>query len=228
MKSRWPILLGATLLFLGLGLWKVFDLKGALPAPSILSQASQPRSFAPSGSQSPKESDDSSPLLKRFTTEAEQISQLDSNPEATELRLRRLSESLQKSELEELRSVILNSQALQDHRFLALTLLAWSKQIQVGDWLSEIASSPFDPFLNPGRQGDFETILRMRAVEGLGELPLPPEQQKRHLSSIVQKSAQSQVVDRAQRALWALAGQAPTPAEQDQEALEKVLSKERN
>lgn len=228
MRSRWLFLLGASALLVGLGLWKTLDFKGASQAPWISSRSTQTNTKGALGSTSPNTQTDSPSVLKRLAVEADKISQLDDNPHETELRLRRFSESLQESELVGLRRVILNSQAPQDYRFLALTVLSWSKQAQAGEWLAEIASSHFDPFLNPGRHGDFETILRMQAVEGLGELPLSPEQQKRNLRSIVQNSSQAQVVDRAQRALWALAGQAPTPAQQDQEALEKVLSKETN
>ncbi len=165
-------------------------------------------------------------LNEKLARAAQQLSQLQNDPSQVELELRNWAQALDESELFQLQELSVNRQADQDLRFLAVTLLSWSKNSSAGNLLTQIAGSSFDEILNPGRLGDFEKILRLRAAEGLGELSISIEDKKSLVRQILDKTPYTEVADRAHRVQWNLDGTAPTPEKQDQEALEKLLSQE--
>lgn len=162
---------------------------------------------------------------KKFHQEVVAISQVDESPEKTEERLKNFSKDLKATEIQALYLSILDMKRPQDERFLAVTLLSWSQKPEVGLLLENIALSEIDPFLSTGRHAEFENVLRMKAVEGLADLPLSEVEHQRHLQNIVRKTANAQVSDRAQRSLWALAGAADKPEIQDEKALVELLEK---
>lgn len=153
-----------------------------------------------------------------------EIGQIQNDPVAAELRMRAVAQSLNQNDFAQLEKIILDTSLNQDDRFVALTLLSWSKDSTVAETLVDIATTPFDSILNPNQKGDFEKILRMSAVEGLGEIPLQPYQREEYLNQILEKSELEPVADRAMRSLWAEKKLAQSAADQDQEALEKLLS----
>ncbi|MFN9066367.1 MAG: hypothetical protein ACK5V3_04005, partial [Bdellovibrionales bacterium] len=135
---------------------------------------------------------------------SQQLSQLQEDPVQVELELRQWAQSMSQQELSRLEDLSFDRQVHQDLRFLAVTLLSWSKNSAAADLLTNIAGSSFDEILNPGRMGDFEKILRLRAAEGLGELSISTEDKKNHLHSILNSTPYTEVADRIQRLRWSL------------------------
>ncbi len=171
---------------------------------------------------SPKES--TSETIQLVQQYSKEIGQIQNDPVAAELKMRADAQALLENDYALLEKMILDSTLNQDDRFVALTLLSWSNNPTVASTLVGIATSPFDPLLNPNQKGDFEKILRMSAVEGLSEIPLQPDQKIRYLNQIVAKSELEPVADRAMRSLWAEQKLAKSVVDQDQEALKKLLS----
>lgn len=208
------------LVFLGLALWVEYS-----PAPSNQSDISAPLIVKPIVKETAPVRNNIIDFQQKIHTEVNLISQIDANPEATEERLKDLSRHLHDTELKALYESSLNHEKSQDERFLSVMLLAWSEKPEAGQLLENIALTESDPYLDSGRNADFESVLRMKAVEGLHDLPLSSKEHQNHLQNIIQKSSNSQVVDRAQRALWASAGEAERPEKQDEKALQEVLEK---
>ena len=152
-----------------------------------------------------------------------QIAALNDDPVQTEIELHKHAQKLSPNDFPLLQKMALDRNEKQDQRFVAVTLLALSNQIQSADHLKNIALTPIDPYLSVGPNADFEKVLRMRAVEGLGEIPLNSNELSNYLSQIISSSDITLIVDRAQRLNLAYQGLAPTPEQQDQEALKKLL-----
>jgi hypothetical protein len=157
---------------------------------------------------------------------SQQLSQIQEDPVQVEIELRQWAQAMNETELSHLEALSFDRQRDQDLRFLAVTLLSWSKNSAAGGLLTNIAGSSFDEILNPGRLGDFEKILRLRAAEGLGELSISSDDKKSYIQQILNKTPYAEVSDRALRLQWNLDGAAPSPEAQDQQALEKLLSRE--
>lgn len=164
-------------------------------------------------------------LTDQLQKEALNIGKVDSNPAETEKKLQDWARSLNLQELRELAGQALNLNLPQDTRFLAVMLLGWSEKLESLNPLMDIALAEIDPYLSPNRSGDFERILRMQALDGILNLPLSSSDAESSLTTISSRSSQSVVVDRAQRGLWFLRGQAQKPAEQDHEALTRILKR---
>jgi len=153
-----------------------------------------------------------------------EIGKIQNDPVASEMKMRAAAQGLTENDLVHLEKIILDISLNQDDRFVALTLLSWSNNFKVASTLVNIAITPIDPILNPNQKADFENILRMSAVEGLSEIPLQSYQRVQYLNQIVAKSELKPIVDRAMRSLWAEQKLAMSAADQDQEALKKLLS----
>lgn len=188
-------------------------------------EASQTLIPTPSEGNPKSESKSNSSFEDKLQSEVQKISQLQEDPRSVEDGLKEFSRDLKREEIKLLYEASLDLQKPQDERFLAIMLLSWTEKTEVAPLLENIAISEIDPYLNPGRKFDFEEILRLKAVEGLSDLKLKPEMHQQHLKSIIRKTSNSQVADRAHRALWASQGQAESPEKQDEEALKKILEK---
>lgn len=212
-------ILGALLVF---SLWKkqeaLIVAEPKIDGPGLSSQA-EPMEISSSDTKA----------ISNFETQlkvaAEKIAHLDSDPQKTEEELKAFSKNLEPADVQKLFKIALNRESPQDLRFLSVMLLGWSEFEGASQLLEDIATEDIDPFLSPDRQGDFESVLRMQAVEGLEGLSLGSSQHQKHLQNIISKSSSTLVIDRAQRALWASAGNADSPREQDEKALKKVLEK---
>lgn len=165
---------------------------------------------------------------KTFAMRAHQLAQIQEDPSKVELELRDFARSLSRENLKELAELAADIRNNQDERFLAVTLIMWSKNPESSSQLIEIASLDFDPMLSPGRAGDFERILRMLAVEGLLEVPGSNQEKQVWAQKILSKTTLTEVSDRTHRLLWSLEGRAQSPAQQDETALTKLLSQETN
>lgn len=167
------------------------------------------------------------PQKKITATEVQNLSSqivaLNEDPIHAEIELREHAQKLNPSDFPLLQKMALDRNEKQDQRFVAVTLLALSNQIQSADYLKNIALTPIDPYLSVGPNADFEKVLRMRAVEGLGEIPLNSNELSNYLSQIISSSDITLIIDRAHRLNLAYQGLAPTPEQQDQEALKKLL-----
>lgn len=167
----------------------------------------------------------SNTFKQQYDLEVKSIGQIDEDPEGTERRLKTFARSLKETEIKFLFETILDLHKSHDERFLAVMLLAWTGKAETSQLLEDIAASEVDPYLSPGRQGDFETALRMKAVEGIEELPIGSFAHQKHLQNIIYKSSNAHVVDRAQRSLWAAQGKADLPQTQDEDAMWELLKK---
>ncbi len=165
------------------------------------------------------------PLERKLEKEGELIGHIDSNPEATESRLKDWARTLSEEDLKQLEKYSLDRQKSEDNRFLAVMLMGWSGKAEALSSLEDVALAKIDPLLSPQRFGEYEKILRMQAVEEILSLSVPSEKKAETLQSIANRTDEQLVADRAHRALWSLRGQAPTPAEQDQKALEELLKR---
>ena len=160
-------------------------------------------------------------LVQQFSID---IGKIQNDPVVAELRMRTAAQDLPKSDYSVLEKIILDTGLNQDDRFVALTLLTWSNNANVASTLVKIATSGFDPVLNPNQKSDFEKILRMSAVEGLSEIPLQPFKRIQYLNQILVQTELEPIVDRAMRSLWAEQKLAMSVVDQDKEALKKLLS----
>ena len=173
----------------------------------------------------PKLAESINPIEKKLHQEATLVGRPDTAPDDTEERLQEWAHTLSAKELEQLEQAALNIKKPQDDRFLAVMLMAWSKKAEALEHLKDIALAEIDPFLSPNRMGDFERILRMQAIDGMIDLPAHDEHIEKTLQAVVARAGDSSIADRANRALWALRGDAPIPQEQDKKALEELLKK---
>lgn len=158
---------------------------------------------------------------QEFRREAEQISQVDPEPEKTATRLKSWALLLAKEDLKKLTDLALTTNSAGDDRALAVYVLSLSNRPESIENLGEIARKPIPENLNP-RAKEFELVLRMQAVEGMTK----PEQKTlsvAELQKTIQSSPEAWVVDRSQRALPSLNGKVASPAAQDQAALESLL-----
>ncbi|MEN0059498.1 MAG: hypothetical protein AAGB31_11735 [Bdellovibrio sp.] len=157
--------------------------------------------------------------------ESAKLAQVQEDPAKVEQSLRQQARQLTLPQLQLLRERSLDLDVAEDERFLALTLIAWSEQREARSLLEQISLVPVDPFLSPGRKGDFERVLRMQAVEGLQDLALSSTELQNSLRHIISRSGEAMTTDRAHRLLWSSQQRAPSPQEQDKAALKKLLQR---
>lgn len=166
-----------------------------------------------------------SPIEKKLHQEASFIGRIDSAPDDTEERLQNWAKSLNEKDLEQLEATALNIQKPQDDRFLAVMLMGWSEKAEALENLKDVALANIDPYLSPNRMGDFERVLRMQAVDGMLDLPAQSQVVVNTLQAVAAKTNDTTLADRANRALLAMQGGAPTPKEQEEKAYEELLKK---
>jgi hypothetical protein len=210
-------------LILGLGFW-AFKQKPRANTKVFLSKVTPPKIKSPQRIIA-SESSELSVMEKQLHHEATLIAQVDSDPEETEVRLKDWAHTLNEKDLNELKTMALNTEVPQDDRFLAVMLMGWSDQLAALENLKDIVLAEIDPYLNPNRKGDFERALRMQAIDGMISLPAHAQILATSLQNVIAKTNEAALADRANRALASINGHAPKPAEQDQAALDELLKK---
>ncbi|MEK6772443.1 MAG: hypothetical protein AABY64_00765 [Bdellovibrionota bacterium] len=191
-------------------------------ASSFLTQK-KPTENPPAKNQDPRQKDSSSPnLLQSFETEVDEIGQLDEHPDQTEAKLKNQAGTLNEAELKELKSKALDPNQYGDDRMLAIYMLSLSQHPISAHLLEEIALSPFEKDVGQNSNSAFEIITRAQAIEGLQNRE-DKQQAVKSLSKLTAKLSDSNLLDRAQRALSHHHHATPRVEDQDLEALEKFV-----
>lgn len=153
------------------------------------------------------------PLLQKLREEALNIGQIQ-DPAIAQKNMEDLAAQVKVEDVEELRNKSMDPSINTDERSLAVQVLALSELPEAQVALKDVASSA-PPDHREERKNLEEGVLRAQAVEGL--------KSAESLTEVITKTELSFVADRAQRALNHLAKGSPTPQEQDEKALKKVL-----
>lgn len=178
---------------------------GPAAAPSAAAQA-----------QAVKKSEEFAKMVQK---EAETISQLNNHPDEVQKRLRELAGQMQDADVALLQKSALNTSLNGDERFLSVYILGESTLEKAQESLETIAATPI-PAMKEARLTTQEEILRVQAVESLREAD--------SLKRVLSRTDNSFISDRAQRNLLFREGKvSASPEQQDQEALNQLLKKNR-
>lgn len=160
----------------------------------------------------------------QFLQQAQQIGQVQNDPESAEIELKTLARQMQPSDIKRMRQIAEDVKVNGDDRALAVELLGRNQTSQA---LHELADFVVNQENMTGDQAwsrsrEFETVLRAQAVEGIGIYP-----ERSTADSILQevgnKVSDAFVKDRIARTRASLRGAAPTPEQQDEQALRKLV-----
>lgn len=164
----------------------------------------------------------------QFLLQARQIGQVQTDVETTEIELKKLSQRMQKSDIKKMANIAADMNVNGDERALAIELLSRNQTPEalkeLENFIVSLESKNNQTMNNQtvGRTQEFETILRAQAIEGISIYP------EKHTADEVLKSADAKISesflkDRIARSRASLAGHAPTPEEQDETALRKLV-----
>jgi hypothetical protein len=153
------------------------------------------------------------PLMSKLREEAQNVGQTQ-DPVAAQKALEDLAAQVTSEDVISLRNKSLDSTVNTDERALTVQVLTLSPLKEAQDALLDIAASQA-PERGEDRKNLEEGVLRAQAVEGL--------KSEESLSEVIKRTSNSFVADRAQRALNHLAKGSPSPKEQDEKALKKVI-----
>ncbi|MCX7978007.1 MAG: hypothetical protein N2578_03295 [Bdellovibrionaceae bacterium] len=149
---------------------------------------------------------------------SQDLSRLQSDPEASDALLDQLAQEIS---LDALGAALRDSSVEMDLRFLAAELIARiNKTDKIPLVLEMLGHTRRGPSSDIRHSEDF--AIQARLLEGLGNLS-DKATAVQTLDRIIENSEDILIVDRAQRTRTWLLGRAPSPVEQDQEALRKIL-----
>lgn len=162
-------------------------------------------------------------FVAKFKQEALQMSQLQNDPEAVQLRLQALAREMTPKDVEGLYEIISDDQKDGDQRALAIELLSikndTSSLIALQNFVGNnknINGTKWD------RKKELETVLRAQAVEGIASFP-QKDIAISTLGFLQSKVDEKFLSDRISRAAAGLTNRAPSLQQQDEEALKKLL-----
>ena len=153
------------------------------------------------------------PLMAKLREEGLNVGQTQ-DPAAAQKALEDLAAQVTSEDVISLRNKSLDSSVSTDERALIIQILTLSPLKEAQEALLDIATSAA-PERGEERKNLEEGVLRAQAVEGL--------KSEESLSEVIKRTSNSFVSDRAQRALNHLAKGSPSPKEQDEKALKKVI-----
>lgn len=164
------------------------------------------------------------PLDEYLKSEAVLVGRPDTDPEASESRLREKASSLTATDLIGLTEKATSTQTDGDTRALAVQLVSYSPLSEKIDLLSNFALST-PPTFGEERRDFYEVALRAQAVEGIAEATSAKTKDAaiRALQGIPEKTDNQYLVDRANRALLSLQTGGASPEDQDKAALEELV-----
>ncbi len=162
-------------------------------------------------------------FAEKFKAEVSQIAQLQSDPENVQKRLQALSKTMSSQDVQALYEIISNDKNDGDQRALAVEILSLRNDAASLNVLQNfVASNNTVNGTKWDRSKEFETVLRAQAVESIAAFP-QKEIAISTLSFLKSKVDESFLSDRIGRATAYLQGLAPTPEDQDNTALKKLL-----
>ncbi|MGE4234718.1 MAG: hypothetical protein AB7F43_15520 [Bacteriovoracia bacterium] len=162
-------------------------------------------------------------FAEKFKAEVSQIAQLQSDPENVQKRLQALSKTMSSQDVQALYEIISNDKNDGDQRALAVEILSLRNDAASLNVLQNfVASNNTVNGTKWDRSKEFETVLRAQAVESIAAFP-QKEIAISTLSFLKSKVDESFLSDRIGRATAYLQGLAPTPEDQDDAALKKLL-----
>lgn len=162
-------------------------------------------------------------FTEKFKQESAAVAELQSDPEAAQERLRQLARGMTQKDVESLYEIISDDRNDGDQRALAVELLSLKN-----DTASLIALQNFVASEKTAtgkawdRKKELETVLRAQAVESIAAYP-QKEIALSTLSFLQRRVNESFLNDRIGRATAHLMGRAPSPEQQDDEALRKLI-----
>lgn len=158
-----------------------------------------------------------------FLRQAQQIGQIQNDPASVELELKTLSKQMLPKDIKHMREIAEDTKNSGDDRALAIELLSRNQTADALDELAGfIARHEKSAGQNWNRAREFETILRAQAIEGIGIYPEHATAES-VLQKIDEKISESFLKDRIARTRASLKGIAPTPDQQDEQALRKLV-----
>jgi hypothetical protein len=158
-------------------------------------------------------------LEQKLKSESARVGKVSENPAEDRKRLKEWALSFSVADLQQIKTLVLDQDADADTRFLGVFLMSDSELPEAVSLLSDIALAPVT---GQDRQLNFETTIRMQAIDGIinnphKEITVPA------LKNIQKKTDQSLFADRTQRGLLTIDGKVPSPADQETAALKKLI-----
>jgi hypothetical protein len=163
-------------------------------------------------------------FVSRFKEEARQIGKLQTNPDETQLRLKKLADKMNPQNVEGLFDIISNDKSDSDQRALAVELLAIKNDTTSLMALQNfVANSKNVNGTKWDHKKEFEAVLRAQAIEGIATFP-EKEIALSTLNHLQQKVDHKFLNDRISRAsLGLMYENKPNIQQQDEEALKKLI-----
>ena len=166
-----------------------------------------------------KPKSDAEVLIQKIKMEASLVGATTDHPADDQKRLKDLALSLTPDRLVKLKDIVLDLNEDPDSRFLSAYVLSESELADAVPLLTEIALAPIT---GQDRQLNFESTIRMQAIDGIINNP-NKEIAVKGLKSVRTKTDQSLFADRSQRGLLYREGLVPSPAQQETTALKKLI-----
>jgi hypothetical protein len=162
--------------------------------------------------------------LQSLEQMTQKMSGLSDNPTQVDQEITAFAQTLVASQLNELYLLVTEENTSGDKKLLATELLARSQLPISIELLKQIISSSSQQASQiPMVQQEYRAF-QMLAIEGLSQKPELKNEARKTLTELASFTSDTLLLDRINRSLWALQGKAPSPEQQDQEALEKVLA----
>lgn len=162
-------------------------------------------------------------FIAQFKTEAEQISQIQNNPDEVQSRLKKLSLGMNAKDVQDLYEIISSEKNNGDQRALAVELLSLKNDTASLIALQNfVASNTSTNGVKWDRKKELETVLRAQAVESIAAFP-QKEIAISTLDFLQSKVDQKFLSDRISRAAAGLTNKALNLQQQDDAALKKLL-----
>lgn len=161
----------------------------------------------------------------QFHALTEQMSSLTDDPESIDQQISDFAQAMNVHQLKDLLTTIFSKQTNGDEKLLATELLARSPLLESIDYLKTVVTTPPNEVHgNPYLQQEHRA-LQMLAVEGIAQKFNHETEAQRALEGLTRSVEDSHLLDRIHRSLWAVQGRAPSPEEQDREALQTLLER---
>ncbi|MGZ3691099.1 MAG: hypothetical protein ACXVAX_06335 [Pseudobdellovibrio sp.] len=162
-------------------------------------------------------------FVKKFKNEVEQVGKIQNNPEQVTERLKKLADTMDKSNIDDLYEIASDDRQSGDERAMAVELLTVKNDTASLTALQNLVANTKN--INGtawDHKKEFETVLRAQAVEGIAGYP-EKEIAISTLNYLSQKVDQKFLSDRISRASNSLIMGTPSLKQQDEEALKKLI-----
>lgn len=157
-----------------------------------------------------------------FKAESRNIAELQDNPQAVEIKMNQMAQSMKSEEIRQLASVIKNKNQEGDQRAMAVELLSRNNSLDALNTLSDFVVESSEGLRPDSNDKEFESVLKAQAIEGISTYP-QKDIALNYLNQLAQKVDESFLKDRIFRSRENLLGRAPAVNEQDEKALKQFV-----